>query len=135
MCHLYIISCKSTLKVYVYEVWQKSNETSWFVFFKEWELSTQDLFLQEKLATKFFFYKDVLERPENRHCWQMDAPSTQFPMSHCPLRLRFWALKHSCGSSAPYSPDVCSCESFFFLNLKISSKDVISGLQKTTKRV
>ena len=66
---------------------------------------------------------------ETRRCRQMDAPSWQRPMSHCPHRHRIFDLKmDSCGSPDPYSPDHSSCELFRFPKLKMPSKDVISGL-------
>jgi hypothetical protein len=65
--------------------------------------------------------QDYVEKP-----WQR-------PMSHCLLNNRIFDLKrHLCGSPAPYSPQY-SCD--FFLNGKISSKDVISRLKKTLKNV
>jgi len=32
--------------------------------------------------------------------------------------MNFWQKKHSCGSSAPYSPDLSPCDFFLFPQLK-----------------
>ena len=56
---------------------------------------------------------------DTRHCRQMDALSWQHPMSHCSLRHRIVDLKrHSCGSRAPYPPDLSPCDFLLFPKLK-----------------
>ena len=56
---------------------------------------------------------------ETRHCRQIDAPSRKLPMSHCPLRHRILDPKrHSCGSPAPYSPDLSPYDFSLFPKLK-----------------
>jgi len=48
----------------------------------------------------------------------MDA-APQRPMSHGSLHQRIFGRKeHSCGSSAPYSPDLSPCDFFLFPRLK-----------------
>ena len=81
-------------------------------------------------------YKDVLERlrkrvvhvrPDIADKWTLQ--SWQRPMSQCPLSHRIFDLKsHSCCTSAPFHQSSVPGTFSFFLNLKMSSKDVISGL-------
>ena len=54
-----------------------------------------------------------------RHCTHMDVAPRQRPMSHGSLyQWIFDRKKHSCGSSAPYSPDLSPYDFFFFPRLK-----------------
>ena len=54
-----------------------------------------------------------------RHCTHMDVAPRQRPMSHGSLhQWTFGRKKHSCGFSAPYSPDLSPCDFFLFSRLK-----------------
>lgn len=90
----------------------------------ERELSTKNLFIQDKLWS--FFDKEVLERLRKRFfrvrldfCRQMDAPSWHFPKSHCPLSHIFFDLE---------SISVVSMTFTVSLNWTFTLKNVISGL-------
>lgn len=79
-------------------------------------------------TVKHLYYKDVLQRfrkrgdsDDTRHYRQMDTPSWQRPMSHCPLCHRIFDFKrHSCGSSAPYLPNLTSCYFSVLFNWKMT---------------
>jgi hypothetical protein len=50
------------------------------------------------------------------------------PMSHGSFhQWSYCRHKHSCGSSAPYSPDISSCDIFLFLRLKNHLKEYDFG--------
>ena len=54
-----------------------------------------------------------------RHCTHLDVVPRQRPMSHGSLyQWIFGRIKHYCGSSAPYSPDISHCDFFLFPRLK-----------------
>ena len=88
------------------------------------------------------FYKDILKRlskrvirvrPDTADKWMLhhdNAPSyTALSVTE------FLPQKASLWFPSPPSPDFSPCDFSFFLNLKMSSKDIISGLQKVSKRV
>jgi len=69
---------------------------------------------------------------ETRHWTHLDAAPRQCPMSHGSLhQWIFGRKKHSCGSSAPYSPDLNPCDFFLFLRLKYHLKGCQFGISRT----
>ena len=100
----------------------KSNRCL-FVFF--WQSSsTRNLCHQDKLSIKLFIGKYLKDSGKGgtcatRHCTHLDAAPRQRPISYGSLHQRiFGRKKHSCGSSAPYSPDLSPCDFFLFSWLK-----------------
>ena len=113
---------------------KKSNETMLICFWKKGN-HPHRIYSSRTNCQPSFLYKRPWKAQkkghlcETRHYRQINAPSWQRPMSHCPHRHRIFDLKmDSCGSPDPYSPDHSSCELFRFPKLKMPSKDVISGL-------
>jgi len=70
-----------------------------------------------------------------RHCTHLDAAPRQRPMSHGIFhQLIFGRKKHSCVSSAPYSPDLSPCDFLYSPGSKTTWKGAILVLWLISRR-
>ena len=117
----------------IYEVWQKSNETSNSCFFDRRGIIHTE-FVPPGQTVNQVFIKMPLKGSEKgsftwgqtlqtNGCSNMTTPHVTLPsLSH-----NFWPQKAFLLFPSPcYSPDLSPFD--FFIDLKVSSKDVISGL-------
>ena len=101
----------------------KSNLCS-FVFLTVRGSSTRNLWHKENCQSNILSGSPWKTQEKDgtcatKHCTHLDAAPRQRPMSHGSLSQRiFGRKKHSCVSSAPYSPDLSPCDFFLFPRLK-----------------
>ena len=103
---------------------QIQNQIDAHMFFF-WTLrgsSTRNLCHQDKLSIKLFIVSPWKTQENGgtcatRLCTQLDAALRQRVTRQSPS-VNIWQKKHSCGSSAPYSPDLSPCDFVLFSRLK-----------------
>jgi len=102
-------------------------------FFNSQGLSTRNLCHQDKLSIKLFIRKSLKDSGKGWSvcyqalhafgCCTMTMPHVTWQSPS----MNFWQKKHSCGSSAPYLPDLSPCDFFLFPRLKNHLKGRHSG--------